>query len=270
VSKDGDVSQSQKTETTLDAWLIALGFVAVGAAMLWGSAYWHDHDGPETWITLVREIGALLFVTSAVTVFWDLRGKRALTREILAAARLSAEVDAAGLKSVSAPYIKLDWDELFSGACHVDLFFTYANTWRNIHATAMYKVAARSEARMRIVLPDPAHDHLVATIAARFALETEDLRKRIENAIEDLHRLMEKAATPTVVELRLTGFFPAYSYYRFDGHAVMTPFAQVPGRFEVPTFEFGGEGFLFDFDTRQFDALWEDAKPSEPSANITS
>jgi hypothetical protein len=270
VSKYSSVSQAEKTATNYTAWLLAIGFLTFGIAALWSSAYWHDHDGPETWVVLMREIGALLFVTSAVTVLWDLRGKRALTREILAAARLSAEIDAAGLKSVSAPYMKIDWDELFSGACHVDLFFTYANTWRNTHATAMYKVAARSEARMRIVLPDPTHDPLIATIAARFALETEDLRKRIDNAIEDLHRLRKQAATPTAVELRLTRFFPAYSYYRFDGHGVMTPFAQVPGRFEVPTLEFGGEGFLFDFYAKQFDALWEDAKPSERSANITT
>jgi len=81
----------------LTAFRIAAALVVIGVGLLFLAA---EIEGPEVSAAIdstVRELGALLFAAGILSVFWELLGRRALTKELLDAARLSADVQNAGL-----------------------------------------------------------------------------------------------------------------------------------------------------------------------------
>ena len=78
-----------------------------------------------------------------------------MTKELLDAARLSADVQNAGLRRIAVHYLDIEWDDLLEGANHVDLFFAYGRTWRTAHATPLRRLIERNGTRLRVILPDP-------------------------------------------------------------------------------------------------------------------
>lgn len=87
-------------------------FVAFGVLMLYLSAEWEGRHGPGPVDVTIREVGALLLVTGALSVFWDLRGRRALMGELLAVSDLSSDIANTGLKRIARRYLDIEWDEL--------------------------------------------------------------------------------------------------------------------------------------------------------------
>jgi hypothetical protein len=114
----------------LAALKLAVGVIVLGIFLMWLSAHLQEPSGASSLEATVREIGALLFVTGTLTVFWDLRGRRALTNEVLAAANLSSDVTESGLTRITTRYLDVEWDALLEQSAHVDLYFAYAKTWR--------------------------------------------------------------------------------------------------------------------------------------------
>jgi hypothetical protein len=80
---------------------------------------------------ILRELGALLFVTGVITVLWDLFGKRALLDETLAKVGLSTDIEAAGLSGIQPLFQsdELEWDSYFSTGKSLELFFISAHGW---------------------------------------------------------------------------------------------------------------------------------------------
>src|SRR4051794_1461581 len=83
----------------------------------------------------------------ALAVAWDLLGRRAFAREVLAEAGLGVDVEQAGLRKVTDQYLKeVEWEELFRVATRIDVFVAYGNSWRNMN---------RQE--LKTFLQDPGH-----------------------------------------------------------------------------------------------------------------
>lgn len=243
----------------LAAWQIGGLLLLVGAGLLYLSSELEGAKGPSAGDTTLREVGALLVVTGALSVFWELRGRRALTNEVLSAAELSSDITTAGLKRIATHYLDVEWDGLLSEANHVDLFFAYARTWRNTHAAGLRRLVAREGTRLRIILPDRDNAALIAQLTAKFSYTTAELQDHIDNAESDFANLRRQAAAGATVELRRTAEFPVFSYYRLDRRCFGVLYSQAPGRVEVPTFECEQGGTLAWFFRDQFDKLWESA-----------
>jgi hypothetical protein len=266
VIEDTDVSRGEKLAraiSNLAAWKIAVFFVALGVVLLLLSVEFESGDGPSAVDATVRELGALFVVTGAVSTLWDLHGRRALSNEVLAAARISADVQAAGVTRLVMGYHEMDWDEHLRASYKVDLFFTYAQTWRNTHATELRRLVRREGARLRVVLPDPDCQPLVTRLAEKFRYDSADLAMRIRDAIGDFQNLRQQTPNSDAVQVRLTREFPVYTYYGFDRACVTVLYAPTPGRTEVPAFETADGGFLHRFFRDQFEELWEGSTPSE-------
>jgi hypothetical protein len=242
----------------LAAWQIGLGFIIVGAAALYLSAKWEGKHGPSPLDLVLREGGALLFVTATLTVVWDLRGRRQLTNEVLSAAELSSEIANAGLTRVTTHYADIDWNDLLNRASHVDLFFAYAATWRAYHDAALRRLVSREGARLRVVLPDRRDAAQIAQLATRFGASTQEIVQKITDA-ERAFTGLASASEHASVELRVTRAFPVFTYYRFDGRCVGVLYAQAGERVEVPAFECQHGGALYKFFSNQFKVLWEGA-----------
>jgi hypothetical protein len=243
----------------LAAFRIAAVLVALGVGLLFLAA---AIEGPEVSAAVdstIRELGALLFAAGVLSVFWELLGRRALTKELLDAARLSAEVQNAGLRRIAGHYLDVEWDNLLESASHVDLFFAYGRTWRTAHATPLRRLIERDGTRLRVILPDRDDETLMRQLLAKFGYSTTDLIKNIDDAEADIANFHRVAVAGATVELRRTREFPVYTYYRFDRICFVVLYSQAPGRFDVPTFECEQGGWLSGFARGQFDALWHDA-----------
>jgi hypothetical protein len=243
--------RAQRALTNLAAWHIATVFVVVGAILLYLSEGAFD--------AVVHDLGALLIATGALSVLWDLLGRRALTDEVLVAADLSGDVRAANLRKVAGRYLAVPWEDYLARATEVDLFFAYASTWRATHDAALRALVGRKGARVRIVLPDLADEPLVMGLAAKFRYTPAQVRDRIAQAEEELSAIGAQASAGSTLQIRRAREFPVYTYYRFGDVAVTVLYAQAAGRTDVPTLVYERGGSLYDFFTEQFDRLWKDA-----------
>jgi hypothetical protein len=261
-------SWGRRAVSDLAAWQIATIFVVAGLVLLVLSTVFEGDDGPSAFTVIVRELGGLLVVTGAVSVLWELRGRRAFTAEVLAAAQLSTEVQNAGIRRVANRYRDLDWDAHLASAQDVDLFFAYAATWRANHATALAQLVRRRSTSLRVVLPDPDDVALITQLAQQFDYSHEKLYGLIKDAQADFESLGRQAHESSTVELRWTRQFPIYTYYRFDRVCACVFYAQAKGRTEVPSIEFEQGGSLSAFFHEQFERLWKAAAPSDTIPTI--
>lgn len=264
----------QKTElrlrrvlSNLAAWQIASALAVLGILLMWisGLSAAPPPKGATAFETTVKEVGALLLVTGALTVFWELRGRRALTDEVMTAANLSSEVSSAGLRGITDRYLPdVEWETYMATASHTDLFFAYARTWRNTHANALRSFVTRDGTRLRAILPDPQHQPLIERLADKFGYTAGQLVEHIKDAASDFQNLERQSAEMSDVEVRYTREFPVYTYYRFDRLCVVALYAQARGRTSVPTFVCEQGGSLNRFFRDQFDALWNAARALNP------
>ncbi|HSZ14378.1 MAG TPA: hypothetical protein VK790_10135 [Solirubrobacteraceae bacterium] len=256
-ARDRGTRRLSSVSVDLAAWQIGVILVLLGSGLLFLSHVLEGAKGPDPGDTTLREGGALLLVTGALSVLWELRGRRALTDEVLAAADLSSDITKAGLRRIAMRYLEIEWDALLKEASQVDLFFVYGQTWRNTHATGLRRLVEREGTQLRVILPDRDDQALMARLADKFNYTASDLQGRIDNAEGDFANLSRQAAGRDAVELRRTTEFPVFTYYRFDRRCFGVLYSQTEGRVEVPTFECEQGGTLFEFFAGQFDALWE-------------
>ncbi len=242
----------------LAAFRIAIALAVLGIALLYVASEIEGHTANSVDAT-VREVGALLLAAGILSVFWELLGRRALTRELLDAAKLSADIQNAGLHGVTANYLDVEWEELLERAREVDVFFAYGQTWRTVHATTLRDLIEHNGTQLRVVLPDQTNAPLMAQLADKFQYSPAKLVRYIDDAERDIANLHRLAADKSVVELRRTKEFPVFTYYRFDQSHFVVFYSQAPGRFKVPTLELEQGGWLSGFFRAQFDALWEAA-----------
>lgn len=241
----------ESTVTTRTAQLIAGALAVVGLGLMALSVQpWAT--GP--WGALLGQLGGLLLATGLLTVLWDLYGRRAFAMEVLAKAKLSADVVESGITRVTDQYLDdVEWGELFHGANHVDIVVAYANTWRNIHLQRLEQVASTPGSLIRVFLPDPNDAATVANLAQRTAEPAEKVAGRINEAITAYTSLRERAAG--TVEVYVRSGDPLFSAYRFDGRAVVTMYShRREGRTPVPAFVLAG-GKLFGFVRGEIDAI---------------
>ncbi len=251
-----DQRQASRLSVDLAAFKLAIGLVVLGAILLFAAAKIEKSTTAAVYTT-VREVGALVFAAGILSVGWELLGRRALTDEVLSAAELSSDVKNAGLKRIATHYLDVNWDALLSEANHVDLFFAYARTWRNTHATGLRRLVARKGTHLRVVLPNRDNEALMTQLAAKFSYSAEELRNLIDGAEQDFANLSRQAAADATVELHRTDEFPVFSYYRLDRRYFAVLYSQAPGRVDVPTFECEQGGTLAGFFRVQFDRLWD-------------
>src|SRR5262249_21283595 len=83
--------------------------------------------------TLSEESGAAIFISGVLAALWELGGKRAFADEILAKANMSRDLADAGIDLATSSFKdeRIQWDQLFKNTCKLDIFVSYAHTWRN-------------------------------------------------------------------------------------------------------------------------------------------
>src|SRR6266540_2574164 len=98
-------SRVRRATANLAAWQIATTFVLLGVGLLYVAEAAKGRREPAPWDAVVRDLGSLFIATGALSVLWEMIGRRALTDEVLAAADLSSEVQSARLRRVAGRYL---------------------------------------------------------------------------------------------------------------------------------------------------------------------
>lgn len=117
--------------------ILSIALVAVGILALYISETKWLADY-MAWKATISQIGGLLLATGLLAIIWDLAAKRAFANEMFSIARIATDIKEAGVERVSLRYLQdVEWDRLFESAREIDIFVSYASTWRKVHDTRL-------------------------------------------------------------------------------------------------------------------------------------
>jgi hypothetical protein len=189
----------------------------------------------------------------------------AVAADTLQRARLSAElardVAKTGLRRVGATFLPdLDWAALFAEATELDIFMAYGQTWRNLHAPELTRLARRSGSRIRIFLTDPVDQLTVSTLAHRFGITAAELRDRIQATRHDYLSL--QVAGGADIQLSYWTGDRLFSLFRLDQIAVIGMYSHSRGRASaVPAIVCQAPGELFQFVLDELSSIEQQSRP---------
>lgn len=154
-------------------------------------------------------------------------------------------------------YGSIDWTALFARSSEIDIFVTYAYTWRRTNEDALKAFFARPGGRLRVILPDPHARSAAEQIATRAGQEVATLLDRVREAIK---YFVEAGA-----QVRLLNAAQTHTYYRFGDQVVVALYPHSRGQVGgVPTLVTdldSGPGRFFE---RDFEAVWGLARSVDP------
>jgi hypothetical protein len=210
---------------------------------------------------VLNNLGDAIVVAFTLTTLWELFGKRAFTREILESARLTADVESAGITRVGVDYLQdPEWEDLFLDTEKLDIFFAYGRTWRNTHRKYLNQLASRPQGRIRVVLPDPGDPETIRNLAQRFGMEDAELITNIKEACADFQNLEKPNGAHIEVYYRPGDAL--FTYYKLDKKAVVVLYSHKRQRvYQVPTMVCQSGGSLYEFLRTDFDAIIGQGSP---------
>lgn len=240
--------------------VISLGLAIVGIILLWTSSALQSKES-AIWVTaLSGHAGGFLVGTASLALIWEVRVKHLFMQDLLNAVRLSSDIRSAGIAAFSFKYLDLDWQNLFGGAREIDLFFSYAQTWRNTYVEEITTLSTDRRGKIRVLLPDPDHPPLMDALALRFSSTPDEVKQRIADAVDYFKRIFSANDVGATCVLHFTRVSPEYAFYRFDDKGVVTFFNHLGRTGKVPTFEVEAGGTVFMFAQEEFNELALDAR----------
>lgn len=249
--------------TNAGAITLALVAVVLAVGLFWVTSNndWFKNALPLQ--TTLNQVAGLIIASGLLSVGWELVGKRHFAAEILANARLSAEVVDAGLLRLTDQYLDdIEWSELFDGVSKIDIAVAYGRTWRNTHDARLRAVARRPGTRIRVFLPDPDDALTMRVLADRFSMTEVALQTTVREAIDAFSDLKHEDGGEVEVYVRAGD--AVFSCYRFDNRAVMTMYSHGrKRRTSVPTFVVRS-GKLYQFVYDEFAAIEDQSRKMFP------
>ncbi|MBU7046558.1 MAG: hypothetical protein HXS54_08985 [Theionarchaea archaeon] len=254
-----------KERVNLRTVFIAAIAAGLGVLLLYISAHEDWWEGQETWRIVIQNMGSLLFVTVAITIMWELWGKRAFLDEILAKVQVSRDMTSAGIIQVAKSFHHdIEWKDYFHTVKELDIFFAYARTWRNTYISELREVATREGTRIRVLLPDPEDAQTVHELARRFNYTDEEVQGRIREAEAYFRKLYpSESSQGAKIEIWFFPAAPVFSFYRFDTIVVLTLLSHRRDLVEVPAFVCEEGGTLYEYILQEFNFMIGLARPAE-------
>jgi len=182
---------------------------------------------------------------------------RRLRQKVTKYERQLRELQAAGLlKVTTSPYSDIDWASLFKDGSSVDLFFTYAQTWRKSRALELRRFVQVAGHTLRLVLPDPEVSPTVAELATRSSCTPEQLLERLYVTTSHFLNLALLPGAKADVQVWYVPILPLFSLFRFDRKGVLSLHTHRRVRRSVITLLFES-GSLLEYCAAEFEALLE-------------
>ena len=243
--------RERQQNVTLVAIIVSLILVIFSIGLIYLSIAVITDDHP-VWKEIVRALGSLLLVSVLVANLWELFLRRRFTKELLATVALSDNIEDSGLDQIVYQFEDINWRDYFEGSKRFEVFISYGRSWRGTNEPLMKDLAKRRGAKVRIALPDPDNERLVAEMAARYNKEPAEIERLVREAIEDYNRIFHGCKG---YDLVIVDTLPYYGYYRFDDTVIATFYSYGREKADIPTF-FVTSGRLRDFLTNEFEKVF--------------
>lgn len=251
---------------TLQAIVIALVALIFGGALLVLASTVEWFKQRAGWQSVLNNLGGAVITSIALFALWDLFGRRAFSREILEDVRYAEDIRNSGLTRIGMDYLRdPDWQQLFTAATDIDIFFSYGRTWRHNHHTLLVEFAKKKGACLRVHLPDPTHKDTITVLAGRFAKEESEMVSAIREAQSEFAALWRDGGA-TIEVYRYRGDF-MFSCYRFDSTAIITLYTHQRERVAVPTVVCEQGGSLYQYLCDELSGIRHQSERVFPSAS---
>jgi hypothetical protein len=249
--------------TTLKVLLVCISTAVLGAGLIYlGGAfphYWKTHAGTDA---LVDNLGALLVISVALGLLWELLLKRSFARELLETVNSANDLDRAGIIGIGIQSLQgQGWDDLFRKVTELDIFVAYGNTWRNTHLSQLQDLAKRRNARVNVYLADPNDDLTMKVIATRTSLSTKEVQQKIIEAKKGFEDL--KISNGASIEVYYFSGARVFTLYRFNDEAVIELYQHAKAKkSDFPTLICRKGGTFYDFLEAELAAIKAESAPS--------
>ena len=147
-------------------------------------------------------------------------------------------------------------EPLFKDVTSVDLFFTYARTWRKSHAFELRKFVQMAGRTLRVILPDPEGGATIEELAKRSSCSRDQLLERLYEATSHFLNLALLPEAKADVQVWYVPILPLFSLFRFDKRGVLSLHTHRRVRRSVITLLFES-GSLLEYCASEFEALLE-------------
>ena len=187
----------------------------------------------------------------------DERAVGRLKQKVVKYEKQLRELRSAGLlKVTTSPYSDIEWSSLFKEVKSIDLFFTYAKTWRKSHVLELRKFVEQEGHVLRVVLPDPEGGSTIDELARRSSCARDQLLERLYEATSHFLHLALLPGARAEVQVWFVPILPLFSLFRFDKKGVLSLHTHRRVRRAVITLLFGS-GNLLEYCSSEFEALLE-------------
>lgn len=134
--------------------------------------------------------------------------------------------------------------ELIGQAQEITVCFIHSRRWREMHDRQLNEFLAKTNAVLRVFLPDLRNKALRTMICEHFEDGPE-----IPRFVADAYRYFAdlKKKFPRRVQVRLFCLYPTYSYYRFDNKVIVAMYPITRRKADVPAFELSEGDALYEF-----------------------
>lgn len=246
-----------KKLNTILVLLVSVVVVMTGGVLLLLSEWLEFFSKHPAWKATVGQAGGAILTTGLLSLLWDLAGKRAMAKEIFAAARIAADIQEAGVERIAFRYLtEVEWSKLFESARELDVFVAYGRSWRNINHENLLKIAKKRGAVIRVVLPDPEDDQHLSVLATRFGHTGMSGLEKVKGDILDTAKsfasMLQIDGAAIKIYYRKGDLL--FSCYRFDQRLVLALYSHKRERTNVPTFVVSN-GALYDFAFNDLEAI---------------
>lgn len=214
--------------------------------------------GSHKWLSdLTSELGALLIATGAVSFFWELKGKRALTREALQLAGISESLSSSGISHAGLDYqTQSIWSSLPQQSS-LTVVGVHPNSWRNLHHQELRQIAASQSRTLTLILPDPSNSHCVTEVAQRETRTVQDVQRTINECIDNFRDIFSQS--PQQLKIVYTSRVPTYAAYLTKNDIVVTltplPAGKNPN---LPVFKFQAHSVMYEWFASDIERLGSD------------
>ena len=223
---------------------LAAVLIAVGVAVLSVFLMYIGTVGTEWWNVLLLQVGLALLIAAVFSGLWEWHGKRMLAQEIYELAGVGVDIQRWGIRRTSLDWREIQWSELIGASSNIDLLFSWARTWRGQNFPALKRFCANPANTLRVCLPDPSQDWLMASLSHRYGRSPSEVAADIREAARYFQELQQPGGAAISVFYR--NGEPLYSMHRFDSAAVLAIYPHRPIRDEAPTLHVGA-GDLYSF-----------------------
>jgi hypothetical protein len=153
------------------------------------------------------------------------------------------------------------FEDLIASSSRMVLYFIHSRRWRENHDAAIKRFLAREGTTLEVFLPDLENHELMFSLSRRF--EDGPLTPTlVVDAYRYCARLAREHGKPA--EVWLFGRYPAYSFYRFDQHAIIALYSNTSAKKDIPTFEVSTDGLLGTFLASEIDDLKRECRQRAP------